>query len=142
MTPSLGFLNLRNGEGMSRQRFVIGFFVISAILVGMVIQAAVVSAFAQFSYPDNRIAGLVSTSTVLAVVSAFGTFFFLVRNADAMKFTTEVVNEVSQVTWPTKDETVRASTTVVFTTFFVAGLLSVYDFIWANVANIFLFTEI
>jgi preprotein translocase SecE subunit len=127
---------------MSGQRFVIGFFIISAILVGMVVQAAAVSAFAQFSYPDSRIGGLVSTSTVMAVLAAFVSFGAFIRNADAMKFTTEVVNEVSQVTWPTKDETVRASTTVVFTTFFVAALLSVYDFIWANVADIFLFTEI
>ena len=127
---------------MSRQRFVIGSFIIAAILAGMVVQSAAVSAFAEFGYPDARIGGLVNTSSLLAVLGAVVTFGGLVRNRDAVKFTSEVVNEVSLVTWPTKDETVRASTTVVFTTLFVAALVGVYDLLWKNVADIFLFTEI
>jgi preprotein translocase SecE subunit len=45
------------------------------------------------------------------------------------------------VTWPSREETVRASTTVVLTTLFMASLLAVYDFTWKNLADLFLFTE-
>lgn len=126
---------------MSQQRFVILSFVFGAILMGMVAQSAYLSAVDYFMWTDRRLAGLVNTSALLAVVIGFGTFFALLRNKDAVKFTDEVVGELRKVTWPTRDETVRATTTVIFTTIFVASLLGLYDLIWKNVADIFLFTE-
>ena len=126
---------------MSQQRFVILSFVFGAILMGMVAQSAYLSAVDYFMWTDRRLAGLVTTSALLAVVIGFGTFFALLRNKEAVKFTDEVVGELRKVTWPTRDETVRATTTVIFTTIFVASLLGLYDLIWKNVADIFLFTE-
>jgi preprotein translocase subunit SecE len=57
-----------------------------------------------------------------------------------MVFTDEVVGELARVTWPTRDETVRASVTVIFTTIFSASLLAAYDFLWKNIADYFLFS--
>jgi preprotein translocase subunit SecE len=109
--------------------------------MGLIIQSAIVSGFAQFAVPDNRIAGLVTTSTALSVVGGAITFFILIRTRRALTFSSEVVGELLKVTWPTRDETVRASTTVVLTTLFTAGLLALYDFTWKNLADLFLFTE-
>ena len=78
---------------------------------------------------------------VLAVLSGAASFVILIRNRPALKFTGEVVGELVRVPWPSREETVRAATTVVLTTLFMASLLAVYDFTWKNVADLFLFTE-
>ncbi len=127
---------------MSLQRYVVGSFVVLGALAGWAVQAAAVSGFAQFAIPDTSIGGLLSTSSLLGLVVGVVTFVAFIRNVEAVKFWGETVAELSKVTWPTKDETVRASTTVVLTTLFVAGLVGAYDFLWKNVADIFLFTEI
>jgi len=104
------------------------------------VQAATVSGFAQFAYPDNRLFGLLNTSTTLALASGAVTFGILIRTKKALTFTDEVVGELKQVIWPTRDETIRASTTVVLTTIFTAALLAFYDLIWKNLADVILFT--
>lgn len=126
---------------MNHQRYVLLSFTIGAILIGLVVQSATVSAFAQFAVPDSRILGLLNTTTVIALVSGVVTFGVLIRNRKVIRFTDEVVGELSQVNWPTRDETVRASTTVVLTTLFTAAVLAFYDLIWKNLADLILFTE-
>ncbi len=125
---------------MSNRRYVLLSFIATAILVGLTVQAATVSGFAQFAYPDNRLMGLLNTSTSLALGSGAITFGILIRTKKALTFTDEVVGELKQVVWPTRDETVRASTTVVLTTIFTAAVLALYDLIWKNLADIILFT--
>lgn len=126
---------------MNHQRYVLLSFTLGAILMGLVVQSATVSAFAQFALPDSRLAGLLNTTTVIALASGIVTFVALIRNRRAIQFTDEVVGELSQVTWPTRDETVRASTTVVLTTLFTAAVLAAYDLIWKNLADLVLFTQ-
>jgi preprotein translocase SecE subunit len=126
---------------VSKQRYVLLVFVIGAILVGVTVQAATVSGFAQFAYPDNRWFGLVHTSTLLAVLTGGATFAVLVRSRVALTYTGEVVGELLRVTWPTRDESVRAAATVVMTAVFVAALIAVYDFTWKNLADLVLFTQ-
>ena len=122
-------------------RYVMLFYVASAILTGLVVQSACASLFAQFAIPDTRLLGLLDTSSVLSVLSAAGTFFGLLRHRRATKFVDDVVSELLRVVWPTRDETVRASTTVAITTIFTAALLAVYDLIWKNLADLVLFTN-
>ena len=98
---------------MKNQRWVLLSFTIGAILMGLVVQSATVSAMAQFAYPDARVLSLINTSSLMALVSGVACFFLLIRNRKVIRFTDEVVTELKQVTWPTRDETVRASTTVV-----------------------------
>jgi preprotein translocase subunit SecE len=127
---------------MSQQRFVILAFVVGAILLGMVVQAAVASAMLQFSVTDDRLlGGLTSTSTLLGVVGGGASFAIALRNAVWVKYADEVIGELRKVTWPSREETVRATIMVVLTTIFVAALLGLYDLLWKNVADLFLFTE-
>lgn len=126
---------------MSKQRFVLLAFVAAAIAVGFTLEAALESAFAQFAFPDNRIAGLLDTSSTVAVLGSALTFGILIRSRRALEFTGEVVGELLRVTWPSREEALRASTTVVLTTLFTAGVLAVYDFTWKNLADLVLFTE-
>lgn len=126
---------------MSKQRYVLLVFVITAIGVGLTVQAAVVSAFAQFAYPDNRLLGVVSTSSALSLGTGALSFVALLRNRAALTFTGEVVTELLRVTWPSREEAVRAATTVVLTALFVAAMLAVFDFTWKNLADLILFTD-
>lgn len=126
---------------MAQQRYVILVFVIGAILTGMVVRSAVVSLFAQWAMPDNMLIGLLPTSAALGIVVGLVSFFAVLRHRPSVKFTDEVISELAKVTWPTREETVKATTTVVFTTLFVAALLGLYDLVWKNVADLVLFTE-
>lgn len=116
-------------------------FVVAAILVVIVMQSAVTSAFTRIGYPDYRILfGWASTSGTIAVISGVATLVVLVRNERVLRFTDEVIGELARVTWPTRDETVRASVVVIFTTIFTASLLAAFDYLWKNLADYFLFS--
>jgi len=123
---------------LSNQRYVLLAFVLFAIATGMVAQSALMDVFAQFSMPDNRIGGLLNTSSAVALLVGALTFIILLRNRKALGFVSEVVGELEQVAWPTKDETVKGSTTVVLTTIFTAALIAFYDLIWKNLADLVL----
>ena len=123
---------------MLHQRWVVLAFVALSIVAGWTVQAGSVSAFAQFAIPDTRL-GPITLSTLLAILAGGITFAALLRNERAGRFTDEVVDELSKVTWPTREETIRASTTVVVTTLLVAMLLGIYDFVWKNLADLVLF---
>ncbi len=114
---------------------------VGAILAGVLVQSAAYSGMQQFSYPDNLILDLISTSSALGIVGWAVASVVLMRSRKVLLFTDEVVGELMQVAWPTREETLRASTTVVLTTFFTAAVLAAYDFFWKKLANFFLFTE-
>ena len=69
---------------MSNQRYVLLSFIAFAIMAGLVVQSASVSAMAQFAFPDNRIGGLVNTSTALSLVVGALSFGVLIRNRRAL----------------------------------------------------------
>ena len=125
---------------MQLQRWVVLSFIVTAILVGMTVQSASISGFAQFAIPDSRV-GPITLSTVLALVSGGGTLLALMRNQRVVEFSIEVVAELAKVTWPNKDETIHASTTVVVTTVLIATLLGIYDFLFKNLADFVLLTQ-
>jgi preprotein translocase SecE subunit len=116
-------------------------FVIGAILAGVTIQAAAVSAFAQFAYPDDKWLGVVHTSTALALLGGAGTFIGLIRTRVSLTYSTEVVGELLRVTWPSREETLRATTTVIGTSLFIAFLIAICDLGFKNLADVVLFTE-
>ena len=128
---------------MRHLTWVILSFVVTAFLVIIVMSSAVASAITRFGWVDASpwgLAWLPPISTLVALTAGIGTFVALIRNRQVMMFTDEVVGELARVTWPTRDETVRASVVVIFTTIFSASLLAAYDFLWKNVADYFLFT--
>ena len=124
---------------MRHLTYVILTFVLTAILTVAATSAALSSAFQRFGIEDTRMLDLVNISSVLALLAGGLTFAALFRSQRAVKFTDEVLHELFRVTWPTREETVRASVTVVVVTAFTASMLAIYDFIWKNLADIFLF---
>jgi preprotein translocase subunit SecE len=123
------------------QRYVLLAFVVGALLMGWAVQAACVSGFAQFAILDRTFFNVVSMSSLAGLVTGGVTFAVMIRSPKTINFTDEVMGELYKVTWPTKDETVRASTTVIMATLFIAAVLAAYDVIWKNLADLVLFTE-
>ncbi len=123
---------------MQHQRHVLLVFLVLAVLTGVTLQAASSSLFERLAVPDTHIGGLVYTTTLVSVAAGAGTFFTLIRNTKAIRYTDEVVDELQKVTWPTREDTIRAASTVVLTTLFVALVVTFYDFLWKNVAGYFL----
>jgi len=122
------------------QRYVVLAFIIGAILLGLTVNSAAESILAQYEVQNAPVlGGVLRYSSATAIASAFAVFVALIRNTRAVRFSSEVIRELFLVVWPTKDETLRASTTVVVTTIFVAALLGSYDFVWKKVADFFLF---
>ncbi len=72
-------------------------------------------------------------------IVAVALFVGLIRSSQAVQYFDEVVDELHKVTWPTREETLRAATTVVFTALFVALLIGGYDFLWKSVADLVLY---
>lgn len=119
---------------MRHQRWVVLTFIGAAIVVGSLTLSASTSLFAQMAWPDQRF-GPMTTTSLLAFGLGVVTFFGLIRNKRAVTFSDEVIDELSKVTWPSKDETLRATTTVVVTTLLVAAMLGLYDFLWINLMS-------
>jgi preprotein translocase SecE subunit len=124
---------------MINQRLVLLAFVLGSLISAAVLQSASVSLFQFFDVQDTRVGGLFNSSDILALVGGALTFIILIRNVAAVRFTDEVVGELRKVTWPSRDEALNASTTVIFTALFVAFVISIYDLVWKQVADFFLY---
>jgi preprotein translocase SecE subunit len=119
---------------MRHQRYVISVFVVLAVLVGITLRAALVSLFDQFAWVDSRLLGFVPVTALASVIGGAGTLLALTRNVQAITYADEVIDELLQVTWPSRDEAVRGATTVVVASMFMAALIGGYDVLWKNVA--------
>lgn len=124
----------------NNQRYILLGFLSTAAFLGFAVRGLVVPLLARLEVVDPQL-GFVSGTDILGLVVGLVTFLGLNRHVVAYSFTDESVTELRKVVWPTKDETVRATITVILTTFFIAGTLAFYDFVWARVTSAFLFTE-
>ena len=58
------------------------------------------------------------------------------RKPQWFKFCTEVVVEVSQITWPTKPEIRIATIVVIVITLIASGILAAMDTVWSEVTDL------
>jgi preprotein translocase SecE subunit len=126
---------------LKHTRYVLLTFVVAAMLTGSLVRSCSVALFAQFAMPDSRLFGVLNTSSTLALVCGGLMFFFLLKHYPSRRLVDEVITELRLCTWPTREETVRASTTVILTAFFTAALLAAYDVVWKTVADKILYNE-
>lgn len=126
---------------MSNQRFITLAFVVAAIVAGVTVRAAAVEVIATVGWADPLVLHLLPVSILLALGVGILTFFVLLRNERAVSFTDEVVVELSKVFWPGREETVNSTTVVLITTFTLALSLALYDYVWAKITGVFLFSS-
>jgi preprotein translocase subunit SecE len=82
-----------------------------------------------------------AASSIAAIVLGVLVFVVLNRHSLVVGFTDEVIEELKKVTWPDKDDTVNSTVVVVGVTLFIAAALGLYDYVWAEVTQIVLFTK-
>ena len=126
---------------MSNQRSIILVFVAAAITLGFTLHSAAAELLAALGWPDPFLLGFLPVSTLAGVVIAAIAFTVLLRNQKVVSFTDEVIVEVRKVYWPKREEVVNATTVVLATSGIIAGSLGFYDFVWAKITNLFLFTS-
>lgn len=126
---------------MQNQKYIILTFVGAAVLLGMSVQGLAVPLLARLEVADPQIFGLLNATTFAGIVVAALSFALLNRQKTAVAFTNEVIDELRKVSWPDKQETLRSTLVVVVFTVVVAGALGGYDFIWAQLTEMVLYTE-
>ncbi len=126
---------------MQNQKYIILTFVGAAILLGMSVQGLTIPLLARLEVADPQIFGLLNATTFAGIVVAALSFALLNRQQTAVAFTNEVIDELRKVAWPDKQETLRSTLVVVVFTVVVAGALGGYDFIWAQLTEMVLYTE-
>lgn len=125
---------------MENSRPVTLVFVIAAISAGVFVRSGAVAVMTARSIEDPLLGGVAPATVVVAVIAAAVTLFVLLRHEKARTFTDSVVNELKKVTWPSRDETTNNTGIVVAATILFGGLLSVYDYVWAQVAEVVLYS--
>ncbi|MFG0265629.1 MAG: preprotein translocase subunit SecE [Rhodopirellula sp. JB055] len=82
---------------------------------------------------DSSLAARVIPAVLLAAGLWFG--FRVVNWPRFADFLIAVEAEMNKVTWPSKDELIRASVVVIFTIFFLAITLFLFDVLWQFIFN-------
>ena len=126
---------------MHTQKFIIMSFLSAAILVGFAVRGLAVPLLALFEIGDPQMLGVVNATGLVGLLSGVATFLFLNRHPVVYSFTSESIVELSKVVWPGKDDTIHSTLVVIACTLVIAFSLAVYDFVWARITSVFLFSE-
>ena len=126
---------------MRNQKYIVMSFLAAGALVGFTVRGLAVPLLAQLEVGDPQIAGLVNATSLAGIGTGVLTFLILNRHPLVVKFTNEVITELRKVTWPEREETIRSTTVVIGTTLFVASMLGIYDYAWAEITSVLLFSD-
>ena len=125
---------------MKNSKHIIFIILTAAWLLAVSVRGLIIPILARFEIGDPQLFGLNATS-IGAIVLGTVTFLILNRHPKVVTFTDEVIDELRKVTWPEKDDTVHSTVVVIGLTLFIAGALATYDYVWAEVTQMVLFTE-
>lgn len=89
---------------------------------------------------DPRVFGLQATVWG-AVFIGLVTFVILSRHPKVVSFSDASITALREVVWPDREETIRFTNIVIVITLFIAMALGLYDYLWAEITQLFLFTE-
>jgi preprotein translocase SecE subunit len=125
---------------VENQRAVTLLFIVGGILVGVFMHSLVLGVSGYAAIEDYTLLGFVQVSVLVSIAAGIGAFLFGMRNPTASGFIDSVVTELLHVTWPDREETTRNTAVVVGAAVFFAALLACYDFAWAKITGLFLYT--
>jgi preprotein translocase subunit SecE len=107
------------------ERWVQFSFVALGVLVFYLGDALIAFVWQFFAEPDPTIVS--GSALILGVLTAFS----LYRHAPVHQFVSEVVGELSKVTWPTRDETYHSTVVVIITSVIAAVYTGLFDALWS-----------
>lgn len=104
-------------------------FIALGFVIFFVVDKVATLVWEQFAEPDPMI-----TATSAGVLGLLGAFFAY-RHPETRKLADEVVGELSQVTWPSRDETYVSTIVVVVTSVVAAVYTGVFDALWSAITD-------
>ena len=117
---------------LSRERYVVGAVVGLAIVLSMALARGFEWLWVWQEWNDPFILGirqLPLTSIIAYAISAVLAFVTL-RHPEANTMALEVVDELSKVVWPTREETGQATMVVVVAVLISSAFLGAFDAVW------------
>ena len=110
---------------MGNTKWIHLFFVVGGLLAWFVLKQSVDWIWGYFDTPNELYA--VGISGVVAVVGTVIAW----RKESLFQNASDIVNELSKVTWPTRKETSAATVVVIITTIISSLFLGVFDLVWS-----------
>ena len=121
----------------SKERYVIVSILVAALIIAMTLARGFEWIWVAAGINDPYIFGIrqLPLTALLAYVASFGTAIFCLKNDNIRTLSNEVVDELSKVTWPTREETGQATIVVVVTVLICAAFLGLFDAVWLWLTN-------
>lgn len=121
----------------NQQKWVNLSFVAASLLLAYVVFVLAVKFSVVLDF-DGRIRSLDKIMMAVSAVVGFGLFFSLYKSTVATTFMNETVAELSKVTWPTKDETLKATIAVLIAVTIAGVILWMVDSAWVFLIGVVL----
>ena len=118
---------------MTNQRLVAIGYIALALLTGFFLEHVLLAVFGTFTVtqPLTRpLTGDWTWSSIIGLLVAFGTAFYLWTNAKSREVSFEIVAELRKVSWPGLAETRAATIAVIVASLIAAALLGLFDVVW------------
>lgn len=116
----------------SKSQYVVVGTILLALITGMVLAHALRWAFVTMDVNDPFIFGMreFTLSALIGYGLAAGAAGFVLRHKPTFGLAVEVVDELSKVTWPTREETGNATVVVIITVLISSAYLGAFDAMW------------
>lgn len=116
----------------SKERYVIVGVIVLAVILGLTLSKGLQWSWVQVGWDDPflfNVRELPLTSVISFGIAALAAIVVL-RHTPTRALANEVVDELSKVTWPSREETGNATVVVIVTVFICAAYLGAFDAIW------------
>ncbi len=125
---------------MAKQRYVIVGILLIAAIIGMALGRGFEWLAIYFEVDDPFIAGIreLPASQVLGYGLGALSALFALKHGPTYLMATEVAEELSKVTWPSREETGSATIVVVVTVLICSAYLGAFDAVWQALTDMML----
>lgn len=116
----------------TRQRYVVVGILAIAAVTAMALSRGLEWTWVQLSWDDMPVLGIrqLPLTTVIGYAVSFGAAIFCLKSPTISQLANEVADELSRVTWPSREETGSATVVVIVTVVLCSAYLGVFDAFW------------
>ena len=123
---------------MSNQRIVNFSYFVATLLMFYVLGKLLYQFWGHFGWRDTYLIGEMGYPWVISAVVTGITLFVVLRSEKVTPFLLEVVAELREVTWPTRQEVISHTRVVIVTVVVIAVILGAFDVLWAKLSKFLL----
>ena len=120
---------------MTTSRYIYIAFITLGFVVGLICRSAAEAAVVMGGGVDMALGGILPLSSAIGIAVGLLTVVVLLKNVRVVRFTSQVIGELTKTSWPSRDETTSNSIVVIIATLIFSGSLAVFDFVWLNVTD-------